>query len=90
MTDISCLKQYFAQKSCRPVVWDAAQNALLADNTCLHSHRLKQVWFHRLDNPIEDAAVMKVGSLYGISNLLEQVAKARKRVAGAMFPRHVK
>lgn len=43
----------------------------------------------RLTNPIEDADVMKVGSLFNISNLLEQVAKARKRVSGAMFPRHV-
>lgn len=43
----------------------------------------------RLTNPIEDAEVMKVGSLFGISNLLEHVAKARKQVAGAMFPRHV-
>ncbi len=45
--------------------------------------------FDRLTNPIEDADVMKVGSLYGINNLLEHVAKARKRAAGAMFPRHV-
>ena len=44
---------------------------------------------HRLTSPIEDANVMKVGSLFGVTNLLEQVAKARKRVAGAMFPRHV-
>ncbi|KAL0052141.1 hypothetical protein WJX82_008473 [Trebouxia sp. C0006] len=43
----------------------------------------------RLNNPIEDAEVMQVGSLYGINNLLEHVAKARKRAAGAMFPRHV-
>ncbi len=43
----------------------------------------------RLNNPIEDAEVMKVGSLYGINNLLEHVAKARKQAAGAMFPRHV-
>lgn len=43
----------------------------------------------RLSSPIEDADVMKVGSLFGISNLLEQVAKARKRVSGAMFPRHI-
>lgn len=38
---------------------------------------------------MEDDQVMKVGSLFAINNLLEHVAKARKRVAGAMFPRHV-
>lgn len=43
----------------------------------------------RLTNPLEDNQVMKVGSLFAINNLLEHVAKARKRVAGAMFPRHV-
>ena len=43
----------------------------------------------RLTSPLEDDQVMKVGSLFAIDNLLEHVAKARKQVAGAMFPRHV-
>ena len=46
-------------------------------------------WHCRLKEPIADADVMKVGSLFGTVDLLEHVAKARKRVAGAMFPRHV-
>ncbi|KAL3160134.1 hypothetical protein ABBQ32_010907 [Trebouxia sp. C0010 RCD-2024] len=43
----------------------------------------------RLTSPLEDGDVMKVGSLFAINDLLEHVAKARKRVVGAMFPRHV-
>ncbi|KAL3158436.1 hypothetical protein ABBQ38_010671 [Trebouxia sp. C0009 RCD-2024] len=42
-----------------------------------------------LTSPLEDGEVMKVGSLFAINDLLEHVAKARKRVVGAMFPRHV-
>lgn len=47
------------------------------------------MWYCRLTSPLEDGDVMKVGSLFAINDLLEHVAKARKRVVGAMFPRHV-
>lgn len=42
----------------------------------------------RLKVPLSDEAALEIGQVYGISHLLELVARARRRVLGSMFPAH--
>ena len=42
----------------------------------------------RLKTPLSDEVALQIGKVYGISHLLEFVARARRRVVGSMFPAH--
>ncbi len=40
----------------------------------------------RLVTPLGDDAAMAAGKAFGVDNILEQVARARRRAVGSMFP----
>ena len=63
-----------------------SKNLCIRD-TCI-KREVKYLWFplRRLRKPISDEEALAIGKAFDVPSLFEHVARARRRVVGAMFP----